>query len=511
MIFKSGYIAFTDFIHGPHVQYNWQLAQVGINFLRHIFDFVSPEFSSKVFIPLTILLVYFSARYFAKSLTKDTKIMTVVSSFAVLNLFVYDRMLYGQVGVVWAYAFLFTFVAALIKILRNFSFTDSLTNIAIGSVALGFAIDSSSHSIFIFGLVTGLFLIFFNIENTNLKYFKFTALALIAMFAVGLLMNSFWIYNALTHKTTLGGFVSQQITQKDLLAFQTSGNSFIGKLGNTALLSGFWGKDQKRYVDVASEPLWWVGYLPFVFLFTYGMIILYRKNRTLAYIVATGTTISLLLSVATSHLLLIKIYDLIPYYVGLREPHKWAMILAVLYSVVFVYALADIKDRQKSNVATYTFLGLLIFLHIRFFLSFWGQVQTFQFPASWAQLDSYLVNNIVQTDGNCKNKTLVLPWHLYTSYPFSKKITANLASAYFTCPVIIGTNMEWGGIYDNSVEGARDEYGRWIAGDKPLPPPENIQFIVLFKTVDWEKYEWLNTNKFIQKIEENEDWVLYKK
>jgi hypothetical protein len=186
------------------------------------------------------------------------------------------------------------------------------------------------------------------------------------------------------------------------------------------------------------------------------------------------------------------------------------MVLVVLYSIVFIYALSDIKERQKNNVASYTFLALLIILNFRFFLSFWGQVQTFQFPDSWSRLDSYLSADIVREGNDCKNKTLILPWHMYMSYPFSKKITANLASVYFTCPVVVGTNMEWGGIYDNSVEGARDEYGTWLTGDKTLPPPTNIQFIVLFKTVDWQKYVWVDANNYLQKAEENQDWVLYK-
>jgi hypothetical protein len=122
------------------------------------------------------------------------------------------------------------------------------------------------------------------------------------------------------------------------------------------------------------------------------------------------------------------------------------MVLVVLYSIVFIYALSDIKERQKNNVASYTFLALLIILNFRFFLSFWGQVQTFQFPDSWSRLDSYLSADIVREGNDCKNKTLILPWHMYISYPFSKKITTNLASVYFTCPVVVGTNMEWGGI-----------------------------------------------------------------
>lgn len=71
--------------------------------------------------------------------------------------------------------------------------------------------------------------------------------------------------------------------------------------------------------------------------------------------------------------------------------------------------------------------------------------------------------------------------------------------------------MEWGNIYDNSVEGSRDPYGAWVQGDKNLPPPNNIQYIILMKTVDWQKYFWLEDNQHLQKIDENQDWVLYKK
>lgn len=510
MIFEPGYIAFTDFVHGPHFQYNWQVGQVLINGLRYFFDYISPAFSSRVFLPLSILLIYFSARYFVRSFTKDGLIAIAVSSFAVLNLFVYDRVLYGQVGVVWAYASLFVFTAAVLKILNLDGYRTSAKYILMGGIALGLAIDSSSHSIFIFTFLAGLFWIFYNFKNKSYGYFIYSTVAFGVMFVTGFLMNSFWIYNALTHKTAIGGFVSQQISEKDLIAFQTSGNSFVGKLGNTALLSGFWGKDQQRYLDISSVPFWWFGYIPFMILFVHGLYVLYKKGRYLFWMVLVGVMLTLILSVATSNPLLIKIYNIVPYYLGMREPQKWVMSILVFYSFVFIHSLIYLKERLHSNIPTYTLLIILMLLHFRFFLSFFGQVQTFEFPKSWEWLDRYLSSNILQIDGSCKNKTLSLPWHMYTSYPFSKKITANLASVYFTCPMVIGTNMEWGGIYDNSVEGSRDEYGEWLSGDKNFPPPKDIQFVVLFKTVDWQKYSWLITNNYLEKLEENEDWVLYK-
>jgi hypothetical protein len=507
-LFKGGYVAYVDLIHGPHTNYNWLSPQVLMNSFLYLSDFISPAFASRAILSLVLLLIYFAGRYLAKTFTDNQLTLTAGASFSVLNLFVYERVLYGQFGVVLAYAFLMLLTAQLFNMFksRNFDWKDILLAGLFG----GLAIDSSMHAVFMVGFVALVAWLFFGFRREDLSWTKSGTVVAIIL-TISLLVNSVWIYGAISGKTTIGGFVSSNITNQDLVAFQTSGNSLLGKVGNVVFLSGFWGKDQQRFVDVTTAPFWWVGFLPFIFLFVYGLMLLWRNDRKIFAWLLTLWAGAVTLSVASSVTWLLWIYKYVPFYSGLREPQKWVMVVMIVYLLLAVYALEELRKQKETNLLTYLFIFLLCLVQVRFFFGFWGQVRTFQFPENWYRLDSYLVQNISADEkGYCGNRTLVLPWHLYMSYPFVQKITANLAMYFFTCPVIYGTNMEYGGIFDNSVEGTRDPYGKWLFVDKALPPPKNIQFIILFKTVDWEKYLWLEENSYLQKIEDNADFVLYK-
>jgi hypothetical protein len=103
-----------------------------------------------------------------------------------------------------------------------------------------------------------------------------------------------------------------------------------------------------------------------------------------------------------------------------------------------------------------------------------------------------------------------LPWHLYLSFPFTQKISVNPAKVFFTCPIIIGTNMELGQVYDNNFDKESNDFGYWLFDDNKNAPPPNLNFIIISKTVDWqENLDLIKDNEFIQKLEENEDYVLY--
>ena len=93
------------------------------------------------------------------------------------------------------------------------------------------------------------------------------------------------------------------------------------------------------------------------------------------------------------------------------------------------------------------------------------------------------------------------------------KVIANPAKDYFTCPTISGTNMEFGGIYDNNPGKVGTAVQNWLAskGKTNLneKSAENIQYIILTKEVDWQNYNWLNELKSLKLIQETETLKLF--
>ena len=41
-------------------------------------------------------------------------------------------------------------------------------------------------------------------------------------------------------------------------------------------------------------------------------------------------------------------------------------------------------------------------------------------------------------------------------------------------------------------------------------PPESLEYIIVAKSVDWERYNWLKENSFVENIFEDENMILYK-
>lgn len=247
--------------------------------------------------------------------------------------------------------------------------------------------------------------------------------------------------------------------------------------------------------------------MPLIGLFLYGLYHLYRHHlRYFCIGVVTGLA-TVLLASATSISWLRFLYDYVPFYSSMREPHKWVMVLVIMYTALFAYTLNHISKRYETNLFSYIFILLLLIVQFRFLFGFWGQVRPVEFPLGWQAAEEY-----ISTDNpGCSRKILMLPWHMYLSYPFTKKIVANLGGHYFSCPVISGTNMEWGGIYDNNYNSESARVGRWLQLKSQLTvPPENIGYIVLVKTVDWELYRVIDNNQNLEKVLENDDLLVYK-
>jgi hypothetical protein len=520
--FQDGYILMTDLVHGPNREYLWNSSTILMNAVLYAGDFISAEFSSKFVYFSTFIVLYFAGVNLAKNFTKEKYLQILAGSFTVLNLFVYERILYGQVGVVLALAFCTFFFAYIYKI--HFKFEDKNNNILLAGLFGGLAIDSSLHVVFFLGFTLSVFSVFklselYKNDLLNFKNFINILLQNILILIISIFVNLGFIINSFLGRNDTLQFTSSRITSLDLTAFQTAGVNIFEKLFNVLMLTGFWGREQKRFIDITDNPLWFIAFLPFVFIIIIGLYKIYLTfrsaiNKSFFYICISFLLIVPFLSIATSLPFLDFLYKYIPFYSGLREPQKWTMLLIPVYIVAIIFGLKQkqsLENTVSNNVIATFFMIILFIFNYRFLFGMWGQMKAVEYPESWYKINQIIEKeNIEKYSQKCIGKNLFLPWHLYLSFPFAENVIANPSSVFFSCPFIGGTNMEFGNIFDNNLNDNTNKYGHWLFENSKFPPPENTNFIVVSKTVDYERYNWLKESVFIEKIFEDADVLLYR-
>ena len=143
-----------------------------------------------------------------------------------------------------------------------------------------------------------------------------------------------------------------------------------------------------------------------------------------------------------------------------------------------------------------------------------GQVKPIQYPNDWREINEFIRLESYKVESKkCDDKILFLPWHMYMNFKWIGTIVANPANQFFDCPVISGTNMEFGGIYDNSQSKEGRAVQLWLASrgrtDFLTANSFGVKYIILAKEIDWQNYLWLNFNPQVKLIKETEMIILY--
>ena len=467
----------------------------------------------------------------------------VLSLFALFNPFVYDRALYGQFGILVAYGFLLFVIAYLIGIYQTLNLKKIYSVAMVSALTLMFSV----HFIFFLAPFYILFLIglILKIKKPSptppkegnalpspsrrgelIKIFIFSVL-------IVLIINANWIFAIISGASSTASFVQEGISQQDLIAFQTSGNGAIGTFENVLMMSGFWGKDQFRYLDLTKTSGWQKSFLILIPIILYGVYLSFRrrpKKPTSAFghpspegnyltigliiIFISAVVLAVGIKAPIAREITLYLYNHLPLYKGLREPQKWVAVIIPIYLIFLTIGVAKIKTWKVINKNLgWCVLALMVIIIMQAPSLLWGfnrQVQPTNYPADWQEVDKFLLNNSAQSYG-CSDKIIFLPWHLYMSFNWAGKIMANPAPAFFSCPVVFGTNMEFGGIYDNSgnPEGQTIEHWLEASGNVNISDRPKARYIILAKEVDWRNYAWLNNLDYLKLIKETPTLIVY--
>ena len=348
--------------------------------------------------------------------------------------------------------------------------------------------------------------------------------SLLLYFLIVAVLNANWLIALFVKTSPLTNFVQNSITGQDLVAFATAGKNGAEVFRNVLLMSGFWGKDQFRYLDLTTEPGWQRSLILLAPLILYGVYRGFRRpgrgakifSAALLAIFVAAVVLAVGIKSGLTRNFVMFLYDHLPLYKGLREPQKWVAAIIPIYLFFLtlgVARLAKVKVVVNNRIIAGLLLAAVIVMQAPSLL--WGfnrQVRPTSYPDDW-----YTVNKLLLSRGTpsreCSDRILFLPWHQYMSFNWAGKIIANPASSFFACPVVSGTDMEWGGIYDNSTDPDGAAVAVWLAVHGKNGAPKligsPIRYIILAKEVDFASYSWLKDLSYVKPLLETRTLLVY--
>lgn len=346
----------------------------------------------------------------------------------VVNPFVLDRVRVGHVLFLLGYALLpwalGSFLAA-----RH---ADRVFRVR-SAAWLALLISISPHLAWIAGLLLAATLVWPRPRARDVVGAVLVAVAATTIYAYGLALH-------------LAGVRSQTPGAADLAAFATRGGSAPAVTANVALLSGFWrgGRDPHEVVG----PIWFALVLVVLALVLLGLREAYRRPEHRALVVAVGVAGlgGLVLAGGTAGLVgggYRVLFDHLPLFAVMREPQKWAALVALAYATGFGFGCEALVARSAQAragswavpAARLAAVSLPFLVAPNLVWGLGGEVRTSRYPESWASAQRSM--------GDGPEAVLFLPWHQYQPFTFTgERTVATPAAAYFGRPVVAADDAE---------------------------------------------------------------------
>lgn len=527
-LLRSGYILTLDMVFAPTInipQYTSGPLYIFWGFL-HVLNFVlSSSAIQKIILFSILFLSGFGMHRFLQKIGPRSLAGSwqwgcyFGGTLFMINPFTYSRFMAGQFALLLGYALIPFFAASLIRFcsrpsLRTALWTSGLTSL----VAI-----ISLHTLGILVIITIAI-----VSMTASKVYKvlpwrkaFTKWSLVAL-AIIVVVNSYWLVPAALGKGTTAEIVSS-FTSADQQAFATDPGK-LGLFGNVLAMQGFWGESKNLFLVPADTQSWWL--LPIVLLWAlilFGLYISYRSRRsvstTFVILIVAGTCLAIGTAgtfVAPFNAFLIHN---IPFFAGYREPQKFAALIVVGYCYFGAVGVSYITDwlkrhKQEQYVSSAAIMLALIPILCSSLMP-WGfhsQLRAADYPVQW-----YAIRDML--GGSCKGdcKVLFLPWHLYMRYDFAGRIVANPSQKFFGNRIVASNDPELKGAAAYRTSDDQKAVNDVIMpaasrGDKTIGnslKERHIQFIILAKENDYNRYDFLNDQQNIQLVHDFPTIKLY--
>ncbi|HTX87058.1 MAG TPA: hypothetical protein VMC41_03255 [Candidatus Nanoarchaeia archaeon] len=507
--------------------------------------FLSIGFLAYVYLPVP---KKYYARYFA-------------ALFYLINPFVYERFLAGQWAVLFGYAFLPPFIAALIKFHRQPQWQNVFK--LFGWLAL---INIFSLHLFVMSalMLAGYFVV--SLFLTTLSHHPHTPPQAgrvllgkggenlthpvspgashpsregnnsqpppnpslkrrgewIIKFLVGglvfLVISSYWLVPYFVNQSSSD---INNFDQSNWQAFATAGDKHLGTAFNVAALYGFW-EEHENWAGYFLWPkdnyiFWLITAAALFVLIISGIIWGWKKKRKLVIALLLVGLGSFIFSCGVGETIFKNfnffLFQHFNFWRGFRDSEKWTSYLVLVYAILAgwgVICLSELFQQKKylkyfvwilmalAILGTYTELG-----------GFARQLQPVWYPASW-----YKAKQILDQDKS-DYRVLFLPWHMYLSLNFNHKlIMANPANQFFGPKIIESGNMEMPGASGNYLDQKFAALDKMISNGSSSSEAEmnilrenKIKYIIFLSdlsAVDKYRYDFIKLDEITPIFKEND-------
>ncbi|MDO8492282.1 MAG: hypothetical protein Q7S34_01415 [bacterium] len=477
-----GYILTLDMVWTPEVPLKWSADTPNNTFLvrgvLHALSLAIPSWAVQKILLVTLFFLLFYMPWRFLPFVEGAYARMFATGIFALNPFVYTRVLAGQWFHLLGYALFPLLLFALVRLSQNPN-RRSATIFFLALSSIGFL---SVHFLYLACVVSFLWL-FVHIVRDGLKgdLGRAKNIALFAMIAgfCFLIVNLFWIVPAMTR----GAPLEARFDKTYFSAFGAVENGEVSVMANVAALGGFWGEKlawRFYFMWPQDSIIFWIAALAILVLVFYGALHLFKNPKSrfhagvllgigiVAYITALGMADTPFKSFN------LFLYKHVPLWGGLRDSHKIAGVLALVYAVFSgVGAGALFAKIKKWNVHVESFVSVAIFaLPIIFGMYLWGgfhgQLKPAWYPEAW-----YEARVLIDTMP-LGEKVLVLPWHGYLSLDFAEnRVVANPAGAFFGYErVVMGRGVEFGNIRDQEVDQAYRDTDAFLLNAENLSPKQ---------------------------------------
>jgi hypothetical protein len=477
--FAGGRLLLLDFVSGPHQPLLPATAfgldggltaglplTIGFGLLDRLLGQAGSVVPAAVFFPL--------ATTGAARLLRTAVLPARIGAglFYAVNPFVFDRLYAGQLGVLLGYALLPFAVAALLDAAQE------PHRVGRAACWAGATVMMSEHFAWI--LVPMTVAIFLTRQH------RVQALVRLGAVALGAAAISAYL---LVAPGLVGTRPAGPLAQ--LAAYRTQGDPRVGLLVNVAGLYGFFRPGPTEPKNLFSGWLAVLAALMLVVVVGYVAVLRDAVHRRdgLAILAAgiAGYFLALGDQGPTGGLFRLA-YEHIPGFVIMREPDKFAVLVALAYAYGFGWGIVWLTTRSRQKVAQVAAAGLAIVLPFAYTPNLLGglggQVKASEFPSSWS-----IASRLVGQD-----TVLFLPWHEYFPTPFTdQRVIANPATVYFAGTTLTSQNPGPG-------YGFTAEDPEHVFLDQVLGPPVDLQrvsvaladlgvrFVALAKVADWRDF-----------------------
>lgn len=511
-IFSSWYFLSLDFSYWPNIDlFFWQYYQNQIVYIyiQKLLSFVIPSFIvQKIFILWFFITALFSINIFLKNIFKQRTIIFLWTILFIINPFVYPRLEQWQFYILYAYS--------LLPLFLNFLF---FKKYILWWIIAALIVSFSPHFIFFVGLIYFLYFIIF-IKTFNKNDFKYLFSWLFFIF----LLNLYWILN-LSQNTNISSF-----WLVDVEYFSSKSVYFSNIYSEILALNWFWWDNFHRYIIEKNEfKNVYLIFLIFTTIFWFYLTLI--KKDKIWYVFFVLILLSFIFSLWISqnnifYWLNKFLFENMPFYIWLRESNKWSALMVIWY-IYFILKTLEFFYEKKDEFVNYSFfvlfLVIIIFNNQSVAMILWKQFVWSNYPNSYFKVQKIMNTSLKECDYKLNNKstncyhTLSLPWHQSMSFWFTKKIVSNPVSSFFWKNILFWDNLELWWVYSQSKR--QESYiiekyfwNLWVFTKQNVTIEQKKEFlndlkwlwinqILLFKEVDYLKYETFLNTLWLQKID----------